>query len=248
MRRTSVRGMALGASAAAIALLSGCGVTDQGENTVNGKQLFVQRCGACHALQRAGTTGVTGPNLDQAFQQARKDGFKDSTFEGMVHRQILQPAKNPQVDPKSGKVLPLMPANIVTGDDAEDVAAYVAEAAARPGEDTGALAQVGGGQAEGTSEAENGVLEMPADPGGGLFFEFADATAPAGQLKIESVNEASIDHNIALEGNGVSEEGPVVKDGGTSEIDVDLEPGEYTFYCSVEGHREGGMEGTLTVK
>jgi plastocyanin len=141
-----------------------------------------------------------------------------------------------------------MPAAVVTGDDAEDVAAYVASAAGKPGEDTGALAQVGAGQAEGTSEAENGVLEMPADPNGGLFFEFADATAPPGRLKIESVNEASIDHNIALEGNGVNEEGPVVKDGGVSEIDVDVRPGEYTFYCSVEGHREGGMEGTLTVK
>jgi len=137
---------------------------------------------------------------------------------------------------------------IVTGEDAEDVAAYVASAAGKPGEDSGQLAQVGAGQAEGTAEAENGVLEIPADPNGGVFYEFADATAPAGQLKIESPNEASIDHNIALEGNGVDETGDVVKDGGVSEIDVDLEPGEYQFYCSVEGHRESGMEGTLTVE
>ena len=124
----------------------------------------------------------------------------------------------------------------------------VAEGHAGTGDDTGALAQVGAGKAEGTAEAKNGVLEMPADPNGGLFFEFAAATAPAGQLKLESVNEASIDHNIALEGNGVNEEGPVVKDGGTSEITADVEPGEYTFFCSVEGHREAGMEGPLTVE
>src|SRR3712207_2341742 len=102
------------------ALLSACGgLTDQGDNVVNGKQLFVAKCGACHVLERAATKGVTGPNLDQAFARARQDGFKDSTFKGMVHRQIGQPAKEPQVDPQTGKALPLMPANLVTGEDAE---------------------------------------------------------------------------------------------------------------------------------
>jgi plastocyanin len=248
MRRTSVRGMALGASAAAaIALLSGCGVTDQGENVVNGKQLFVQRCGACHVLQRAGTKGVTGPNLDQAFQQARKDGFKDSTFQGMVHRQILQPAKNPQVDPKTGKVLPLMPANVVTGDDAEDVAAYVASAVAKPGEDTGQLASIGAAKAEGTAEAKDGKVEIPADPNGALSYQFAEAKAPPGQLEIDSPNDSTVPHDISLEGNGVNEKGEVVSNGGVSRITVDVKAGEYTFYCSVTGHRQAGMEGKLTV-
>ncbi len=249
MRRTSVRGMALGAlAAAAVALLSGCGVTDQGENVVNGKQLFVARCGSCHVLQRAGTQGVTGPNLDQAFQQARKDGFGESTFKGMVHRQILQPARGNQVDPKTGKVLPLMPANLVTGDDAEDVAAYVATAVGKPGEDSGQLAQVGAAKAEGTAEAENGKLEIPADPGGALAYRFADAKAPPGQLVIDSPNESSVPHDISLEGQGVDDKGEVVQNGGVSTIDVSLQPGEYTFYCSVTGHREAGMEGTLTVE
>jgi plastocyanin len=248
MTRTSVRGMALGASAAAaIALLSGCGVTDQGENVVNGKQLFVERCGACHVLQRAGTKGVTGPNLDQAFQQARKDGFKDSTFQGMVHRQILQPAKNAQVDPKTGKVLPKMPPNVVKGDDAEDVAAYVASAVAKPGEDTGQLASIGAAKAEGTAQAENGKLEIPADPNGALAYQFADAKSPPGQLEIDSPNDSSVPHDISLEGNGVNENGEVVSNGGVSRVNVDLKAGEYTFYCSVTGHRQAGMEGTLTV-
>src|SRR3954454_6981493 len=128
MRRRQVRGMALGAVAAGgVALLSGCGgLTDQGDDVVNGKQLFVAKCGACHVLGRAGTKGVTGPNLDQAFTRAREDGFGQSTFKGVVHRQIQQPARGPQVDPATGKTLPLMPANLVSGDDAEDVAAYVA--------------------------------------------------------------------------------------------------------------------------
>ncbi len=249
MRSGGVRhALVLAAIAAAAAGASGCNLADSGTNVVHGKELFVQKCGSCHTLARAGTQGVVGPNLDNAFQRARQDGFGQSTFEGLVYGQIQSPNRRPSFDPETRKELPVMPPEIVTGDDAEDVAAYVASAAGKPGDDTGALAQVGGGKAEGTAEAKNGVLEMPADPDGGLFFKFADATAPAGQLKLESVNDASIDHNIALEGNGVNEEGPVVKDGATSEIDVDVEPGEYTFFCSVEGHREGGMEGTLTVK
>ena len=77
---------------------------------------------------------------------------------------------------------------------------------------------------------------------------YVSAEAPPGPLTIDSQNEATIPHNIALEGGGVDEIGPEVTGGGTSEIEVDLEPGEYTFYCSVPGHREGGMEGTLTVE
>ena len=250
MRRSSVRGWALCAVAAgAVALLSGCGgITDQGDNVVNGKQLFVARCGSCHVLQRAGTKGVTGPNLDQAFARARADGFGESTFEGIVHKQIQIPAKNPQVDPKTGKVLPEMPANLVTGDDAEDVAAYVAQAVARRGEDTGQLAQVGAATAEGTAEAENGVLEIPADPGGALAYTFADAVAQPGALDVRSPNESSVPHNIALEGQGVNEVGEVVQNGGVSEISADVVQGEYQFFCTVTGHRAAGMEGTLNVE
>ncbi len=247
MRRGVRNGFAMVAITVAAAGLGGCELTDSGTNLVNGKEQFIEACARCHVLARAGGTGRIGPNLDQAFQRARQDGFGESTFEGLVHKQILYPAINPQRDPETGRELDLMPANLVTGEDAEDVAAYVASVAARGGEDTGALAQVGGGP-EGTAEAEGGVLEIPADDSGALFYTFADATAPAGQLTIESPNPSSVDHNIALEGGGVDEEGPVVADGGVSEIQVDVEAGEYQFYCSVEGHREGGMEGTLTVE
>jgi plastocyanin len=239
------RALLLAGIVVAAAGVGGCNLADSGTNMVNGKEQFVANCASCHTLARAGATGVTGPNLDEAFQRARQDGFGQSTFEGLVYAQILHPAKNPQRDPVTGDET-IMPPNLVTGEDAEDVAAYVAYAAARGGEDTGALAEVGGGP-EGTAEAENGVLEIPASPSGALYYVFADATAPAGQLRIESPNESSVDHNIALEGGGVDEEGDVVKDGGVSEIDVDLDAGEYTFFCSVPGHREGGMEGTLTV-
>jgi plastocyanin len=234
-----------GGVAAAIAL-TGCQLTDSATNVVNGKQKFVEHCAACHVLSRAGATGVVGPDLDAAFKRSRTDGLGQSTFAGVVERQILNPNFNPQVDPETGRRLPLMPARLVEGGDARDVAAYVAQAAARSGKDTGRLAAVGASKAEGTAKAENGTLDIPV-AASGLAFEFADAEAPAGQVKLTSENPQSVDHNIAVEGSGVDEKGPVVQN-GTSEITADLQSGEYTFYCSVPGHREGGMEGKLTVK
>ena len=236
-------------AAAALAVgLGGCELKDDGDNLVNGKTQFVAKCGSCHVLSRAGTTGTTGPNLDEAFRTARAQGFGESTFEGTVLRQIEIPNPYAQTDPKTGRPGAQMPADLVTGEDAEDVAAYVAQAVASAGEDSGPLAQVGPKKSEEVAEAENGQLEIPADPSGALLFTFAGATAPAGALTITSPNDSAVPHNIALEGNGVDEVGEVVQNGGVSEIEADVEAGEYTFYCSVPGHREGGMEGTLTVE
>jgi hypothetical protein len=61
-------------------------------------------------------------------------------------------------------------------------------------------------------------------------------------------NPADVPHNVALEGGGIDEKGEVVGKRGTSRVSAQVKPGNYTFYCSVPGHREGGMEGTLTVK
>ena len=122
---------------------TGCSLSSQHANVANGKTLFVQRCGSCHTLARAGTQGTTGPNLDEAFAQSRRDGEKSSTFEGMVKDQILHPSRLGQTDPQTGKALPAMPGGIVKGQDAQDVAAYVGHAAGVPGKDTGALATAG---------------------------------------------------------------------------------------------------------
>jgi mono/diheme cytochrome c family protein len=98
----------------------------------NGKALFTQECGTCHILGRAGTQGTTGPDLDAAFRSALADGMDRETVEGIVHDQILNPRKNSVMQPE-----------IVSGDNARDVAAYVGFAAAKTGEDQGALAQAG---------------------------------------------------------------------------------------------------------
>jgi plastocyanin len=227
--------------------LTGCELKSSGTNLVNGKTLFAQKCGGCHTLARAGTTGTTGPNLDEAFKRSREDGLGQSTFKGVVERQIKNPNINPQIDPQTEKPLPSMPADIVTGDDARDVAAYVAYAAARPGQDSGKLAGAGAKKAAGTAVAKNGTLDIPV-ASAGLAYVYANATSPAGQVTITSKNPQPIGHDIAIEGNGVNAKGAVVQSGGTSKFSVTLKPGTYTFFCSVPGHREGGMVGKLTVK
>ncbi len=235
-------------AAFAMVSLTGCQLKDDGDNLVNGKALFAENCARCHQLARANAQGVVGPSLDEAWQQSEKDGLGRSTYEGLVHRQILHPNTRAQVDPQTGKPLELMPAELVTGEDAEDVAAYVAYAAARPGKDSGRLAEAGQQKSDAVAKAVGGTLDIPAAPSGALAYEFGSAEATAGPLTINSVNDSSVDHNIALEGAGVNEEGEVVKDGGTSTVEATVKPGEYTFFCSGPGHREGGMEGKLTVK
>jgi len=98
----------------------------------NGKAQFVEKCGQCHVLARAGTAGTQGPSLDAAFQAALAEGIDRDTVKGVVQDQIAHPRR--------GSV---MPADLVEGEDATDVASYVGYAAARPGDDGGALATAG---------------------------------------------------------------------------------------------------------
>jgi plastocyanin len=91
------------------------------------------------------------------------------------------------------------------------------------------------------------TLENPADAGGDFKFQKDSLTAPAGRITLVMLNPSSEIHNISIEGDGVDAKGALVGEGETSRVTVVLEPGEYTFYCSVPLHRDGGMEGTLTV-
>ena len=88
-------------------------------------------------------------------------------------------------------------------------------------------------------------MQIPTDENGQLAFQFKNAEAKAGKVTLESQNDSSVPHNIALEGGP---EGEIVQGGKTSMITVDLKPGKETFYCSVPGHEQAGMKGTLTVK
>ena len=136
LTRNTVRTALAALCAVAIALaLGACGHNDP--NLETGKAKFVEKCGSCHTLSRAGTAGTTGPNLDTAFQAALRDGMDRDTVEGIVHRQILHPRSDSQ-----------MPAGLVKGDQASDVAAYVGYATGKSGQDEGALATAGLAQAK----------------------------------------------------------------------------------------------------
>jgi plastocyanin len=247
MRRTPITRtlISLAAGASLAAALSACGTDAVPANAdlIAGKKAFVKSCGSCHTLNRAGTKGNVGPNLDEAFRRALSDGFGRDTVRGIVVTQINHPARLPKDSPV------FMPAKLVEGKLAKDVAAYVASVASLSGKDAGrlgsAVAAAGAGK---PVSAKNGKLDMPADPNGQLAYITKVASAPAGQLEIDSKNASSTPHDIALEGSGVKENGKTVSNGGVSTISVSLKPGEYTYFCSLPGHREGGMEGKLTVK
>jgi uncharacterized cupredoxin-like copper-binding protein len=99
---------------------------------------------------------------------------------------------------------------------------------------------------ETTSKAT--ALKLEADPGGDLSFNKKTLAAPAGKVTIDMKNPSPVQHNVVIEGNGVDKSGAVVSNGDTSTVTADLKAGKYTFYCSVDGHEQAGMKGTLTVK
>jgi mono/diheme cytochrome c family protein len=150
--RRARRAGVLGAGLAAVALLAaGCGTggiasSAQRPDTQNGQTLFTSSCGACHTLAAAGTKGTIGPNLDNAFAASVKQGFPQSSIENLVLDQIRLGSGQVAgyttskyfvehcLPPKSAKCYGTpMPANIVKGQDAIDVAAYVASVAGTGG-------------------------------------------------------------------------------------------------------------------
>jgi uncharacterized cupredoxin-like copper-binding protein len=224
-------------SAFLLVALGGCAVKHPTANLVRGKQLFVAKCASCHTLSHAAATGIVGPNLDDAFSQDRVDGVKSTSIEGLVDYWIRFP------DTQG-----VMPAMLYKGQEAQDVAAYVGLVAGRPGVDTGALATAVANVKQHIAVEKAGVVEINADPTGQLKFLASGATATAGKVELRMQNMSSTPHDIAITGGGVNQIGHIVSGGGVSMVSASLKAGKYTFYCSVPGHRQAGMVGTLTVK
>jgi plastocyanin len=125
------------------------------------------------------------------------------------------------------------------------------------------LAACGGGDDNNdTTAAATPATTAPAGGGGGgstvdistpsgsdLAFNQKDVSAKAGSVTIDFDNEQALSHDVKVEDSSGQELGGTdLVSSGTANATVDLQPGTYTFFCSVPGHREAGMEGTLTVK
>jgi plastocyanin len=112
-------------------------------------------------------------------------------------------------------------------------------------ESTGSESNAGGGAASGSGS----TLKIEADPNGALAYTSSTATAKAGKVTVDFNNPQELTHDVVIEDSSGKEVGGTeLIAGGSDSTTVDLKPGTYTYFCSVPGHREAGMEGTLTVK
>ncbi len=153
MRLASIAALALSAFVVAGCNAGTGGVAAAG-NTSRGKQLFTQRCAACHALKDAGSTGRVGPDLDAAFASDKAQGFAESTIRQVVADQI-------KFAGQFGAKGPTMPQDLVTGEDVDAVAAYVASVAGKKG------AAGGGGAAAPPTTTEQTTTGGTTTTGGG---------------------------------------------------------------------------------
>ena len=121
------------------------------------------------------------------------------------------------------------------GDDEQDTAAPPPPAATQT-------------EAAADEQPPGATVEVAADPGGELAYVQDSLAAPAGSATFAFTNEASVPHDFNIEQDGEQVDGTEVITQSEEDLTVDLEPGEYTYYCSVANHREQGMEGELTVE
>jgi plastocyanin len=113
---------------------------------------------------------------------------------------------------------------------------------------TSTQAATGATGATGAKGGKANVIKIEADPSQ-LAFKQKSVTAKAGKNTIDFTNPASIPHDVKIEENGKDIGGTELITKGETKATVTLDKGEpYTFYCSVPGHRQAGMEGKLTVK
>jgi mono/diheme cytochrome c family protein len=167
---------------ACLVLATGCGAVgrETSGDPSSGKALFLASpgggkpaCGSCHTLANAKSTGTVGPNLDDAFESARMQGFDESTIRDVVRGQIAYPEEP-------------MPANLYEGDDADDVAAYIGKCGGVPtcgvtaSKSSTTTTTTGGGGAGGGTPAAQGKSVFSANCASCHTLEAADASGTVG--------------------------------------------------------------------
>jgi plastocyanin/mono/diheme cytochrome c family protein len=229
------------------------------------QSLFQTNCGACHTLAAGGTDGVVGPNLDTLL--ASGPGTKDSVDANC--QRVLAAVDN--------GVGGRMPAGILEGANADLVASFVARNVAyiNPGptpavpasqvECKTAAPPSGGGKPNGGKPAGGkpsggkpggaapaggaSTLKVSADPSGQLAFQQGSLSAKAGNVTVDFSNQSPIPHNVTIsDSSGKTLGATQTITGSTTSTSVNLKPGKYTYFCSVDAHEQAGMKGTLTVK
>lgn len=97
--------------------------------------------------------------------------------------------------------------------------------------------------------SEGGSVKLEANSEGQLEYDTKSLSAKAGKVSVDFTNSSSLPHNVTIESSGGEQVGATPTfSGGSKSLSVNLKPGTYKFFCSVPGHRQAGMEGTLTVK
>ena len=122
------------------------------------------------------------------------------------------------------------------------VAATMSTAVLTGGEDEG-----GAAAPERAPEATGRTLQLAADPGGGLSYDKDRAAVLAGRVTVRFTNESTVPHNVTVGQGSRTLAATKTITGASASLAVNLAAGEYVYFCSVPGHRQSGMEGTLTV-
>jgi mono/diheme cytochrome c family protein len=178
----------LAALLAAVLVITGCGTSSP--DIARGRVLFTSKCGTCHTLAQAGSSGTIGPNLDDAFAAAREaGGFDDATVEGIVKNQIDNPR------PSNGNPAASMPAHTAEGIDADDIAAYVGKYAGVPGAAPPKV-EGGGGAQVFASNGCGGCHTLAIANSGGTTGPDLDEVLP-GQKEAE-IEESIVDPNAKI--------------------------------------------------
>jgi plastocyanin len=224
-----------------------------------GRELFGEHCGVCHTLAAANAVGKVGPNLDLLRPQA------SIVLHTIANGCLPNPGSANTQEACLG--YGVMPSDVVQGRQAAEVANFVAVVTGAGG---GTVATNGGPSAApststsssssssstttSTTSAPSSTagqkLAVAAAKGGALKYNVSTLSAKAGKVTFAFTNDSPLPHNLTIQRgtNGRILGATPTFAGGTKTLTLTLPAGTYKFFCSVPGHRQAGMLGTLTVR